>query len=115
MRRLPALADLPPLSYLRNGESIPRGRKTTVSKLCKIAGVPYRATVANERPVIVRYGREQCRARHVDVVGVRVRDLDSRVAALRALEALAFSFFDHAARHCVCHRGYFGPPRKRRG
>jgi hypothetical protein len=58
----------------------------------------------------VYFGRQQIRTQQADAVGVPVRDLESPEAALRALEALAHSFHDHAARACVCGRGFFVAP-----
>lgn len=80
---------------------------TTISQLCERADVVYRATVSKERAIIVYFGEENFRARDVDAVGVPVKDVQSPKAALRALEALAYSFHDHIARHCLCGKGYF--------
>ncbi len=83
---------------------LPEGRLTSLSGLCAQAGIPLKAT-APYRPVVVRHSVEQLRMPGADVVGVPVEDVASPEAAIRALEALAHSFHDHAARACV--RGLF--------
>lgn len=85
------------------------GVETDLRRLCEQAGVPLRAT-APPRTLLVYTGSRQIRTPAVDIVGVPTRDLTSPEAALRALEALAHSFHDHAARACVCHQGLFYPP-----
>lgn len=88
----------------RRRVAIPRGAlRTNVSDLCRRAGIPVRATVT--RDVFIYSGRRKVRTPDYDLVGVA--SPRSRVGALRALESLAHSFFDHAARHCVCGRGLF--------
>jgi hypothetical protein len=82
---------------------------TTLAQLCRQAKIRLRATVP-ERTLYVVTADQQIRTPTADIIGVPTTDLDSPEAALRALEALAHSFFDHAARACVCGRGLFAPP-----
>ncbi len=90
------------------------GIRTTLAELCERADVVLRYT-GESRPILLYHGDGQYRARGLNIVGVPVVDLASPEAAMRALEALAFSFHDHGARACVCHQGLFVPraPRKR--
>ncbi len=84
------------------------GKKTNLAQLCQQAEVRLRATVP-PRVLRIYTGTKQIRTPDVDIIGVPVEDLESREAALRALEALAHSFHDHSARVCVCGRGLFSP------
>jgi hypothetical protein len=94
----------------RGADALPtRGKWTTLAALCGQAGIPLRAT-APPRAYLVYTGAAQIRGPDADALGVPTVDLDSPETALRALEALAHSFHDHAARACVCGRGYFVAP-----
>lgn len=110
MRKLPFQVFIEPVIHRSNEEALRfAGQETDLRSLCKQAGIPLRATVPR-RKILVVYGKKQIKTPKFDIVGVPVRDLDSPEAALRALEALAYSFFDHGARACVCHRGLFTTP-----
>ena len=110
---IPARVFIEPPLY-RPDEALPidRGRWTTLPDLCEQAGIPLRYEGPARRILLYR-GRKQIRTQNADAVGVPVRDLQSHVAALRALEVLAYSFLDHGARACVCHRGLYSAPRGR--
>jgi hypothetical protein len=97
---------LRPVRYLHVPEV--DGIRTTLAELCERADVVLRYTGAS-RPILLYHGDGQYRARGLNIVGVPVADLASPEAALRALEALAYSFHDHGARACVCHQGLFVP------
>lgn len=79
---------------------------TDLEQLCVQAQIRLRAT-APRRCITIYSGQQQIRSPNIDYVGVPVSDLQSQDAALRALEALAHSFHDHAARACICGRGLF--------
>lgn len=100
--------DFDPVQNLRR-VAIPRSSlRTNVPDLCRRAGIPVLATV--DREVYVYRGRRKIRTPLYDLIGVPVGPR-SRIGALRALESLAFSFFDHFARYCVCGRGLFCAPK----
>jgi len=111
MTPIPARVFIDPPVY-RSEDALPvdRGEWTTLAKLCKQAGIPLRFT-GPKRKILLYRGRKQIRTRTADAVGVPVGDLASPLAALRALEVLAYSFLDHGARACVVQRGLFTPPR----
>jgi len=110
MKPLPALVFIDAPRYRPVGwRPASRGRFTTLADLCKEAKIPLRAT-APPRSIYVYCGTQQVRTPDIDFVGVPTKRLRGPTAALRALEALAHSFHDHAARHCVCGCGLFGPP-----
>lgn len=105
---------LPPLGFIRMpvhraaGTALPPGgRWTDLAGLCEQAGVRLRVT-APRTPTYVYQGEQSLRLPDALVVAVPEADLSSWRAALRALEVLAHGFHDHAARTCVCGRGYFG-------
>jgi hypothetical protein len=98
--------DFDPVANRRTVKIPPGAIACSVATLCRRAGIPIRATVL--RDVYVYRGRRKVRTPMFDLVGVP-DDPRSRVGAMRALESLAYSFFDHAARYCVCKRGYFVP------
>lgn len=98
--------DWDPVVPARSVKIPPGALRATVPRLCRRAGIPVLATV--DRPVYVYRGRRKIRTPAFDLVGVSISPR-SREGALRALEKLAYSFFDHCARYCVCHRGYFEP------
>lgn len=102
--KLPMHFDWDPVTPARTAKIPPDALRTTVPSLCRRAGIPVRATV--DRPVYVYRGRKKIRTPAFDLVGVPVAPR-SREGAMRALEKLAYSFFDHCARYCVCGRGYF--------
>lgn len=104
--KLPLIVMIEPVIY-QPQPPVVEGATTSLEALCLQAGVALRATTP-ARAIIIHFGRQQVRTPHVDVVGVPVRDLTTREAALRALEALAHSFHDHAAR--ACSRGLFTAP-----
>jgi hypothetical protein len=97
---------LRPVRY-RNVPDV-NGVRTTLAELCNRADVTLRYT-GDSREILLHHGVGQYRARGLNIVGVPVADLASPEAALRALEALAYSFLDHGARACVCHQGLFIP------
>ena len=105
MKPLPMIVMIEPLRYCRDWE-IPGGMSTDLPRLFEQAGVELRAETP-DRQIIVYHGSKQLRSVSTDAVGVPVRDLMSQEAALRALEALAFSFHDHAVRFSICGRGLF--------
>lgn len=96
--------DWDPVVPARSAKIPPGALRMTVPSLCRRAGIPVLATV--DRPVYVYRGRKKIRTPAFDLIGVPVSPR-SRAGALRALEKLAYSFFDHCARYCVCERGYF--------
>jgi hypothetical protein len=101
---IPMRLDFEPV-HNRRAAVIPKGAlRTSVPALCRRAGIPVRATV--DREIFIYRGRRKIRTPLYDLIGVPASPR-SRVGALRALESLAYSFFDHAARHCVCGRGLF--------
>jgi hypothetical protein len=102
--------DWDPITYRRNCKIPPGAIKTTVPGLCRRAGIPVRATV--DREIYVYRGRRKIRTPLYDLIGVPAGPR-SREGALRALESLAYSFFDRFARYCVCGRGLFSVPVKR--
>lgn len=97
---------LHPVSYRRVPDV--EGVRATLAELCERAGLRLRYT-GQSRPILVYHGEGQYRARGMNIVGVCVADLASEEAAVRALEALAYSFHDVGARACVCHQGLFVP------
>lgn len=108
MKLTPLMVESP--YYLPDREAkIPRGAvRVTLRGLCRRAGIMCRATIPSHRTIWMYCGSRQVRAATRDLVGVPMNDLRGRVAALRALEALAFGFLDHGARACVCGQGLFG-------
>jgi len=91
----------------RRRVAIPNGAiRTSVSDLCRRAKIPVRATVDRDVYIYRSQRRRKVRTPLFDLVGVPASPR-SREGALRALESLAYSFFDHFARYCVCGRGYF--------
>lgn len=87
------------------------GFETTLSQLCNQAGIPVRASRPPRRIHVVLGEERQLRLPDADIVGIPGGlDPEGPEAALRALEALAHAFHDHAARACVCGRGLFGIP-----
>jgi hypothetical protein len=96
--------DWDPVVFRRSCPIPPGAIQTSVSDLCRRAGIPVLATV--DREIFVYRGRRKIRTPLYDLVGVPASP-HSRVGALRALESLAHSFFDHFARYCVCGRGLF--------
>lgn len=96
--------DWDPVANVRRVGIPRRALKTSVPDLCRRAEIPVLVTV--ERVVYVYRGRKKVRTPFYDLVGIPA-DPRSRVGALRALESLAHSFFDHFARYCVCGRGLF--------
>lgn len=109
MKPIPWQPMIEPVIYTSENAVPTSGRWTTLAKLFRQAGITLRATVPS-RKILVYYGRRQIRTNRVDAVGVPTRNLDGRMAAIRALEALAYSFHDHAVRHSVCGRGLFVAP-----
>jgi hypothetical protein len=108
--KIPLQVFIDPVIYRPDEHYAPRKRVVTdLARLCRQARVLLRATVPSRR-VVVYTGRRQVRTPSADYVGVPVKELNGREAALRALEALAHSFHDHAARACICGRGLFCPP-----
>lgn len=101
--------DWNPITYRRSCAIPPGAIKTSVPDLCRRAGIPVRATV--DREIYIYRGRRKIRTPLYDLIGVPVGPR-SREGALRALESLAYSFFDHFARYCVCKRGLFSAPVK---
>jgi hypothetical protein len=99
--------DWDPVRYRRSCAIPPGAIKTSVPDLCRRAGIPVRATVARE--IYIYRGRRKIRTPLYDLIGVPASPR-SRDGALRALESLAYSFFDHFARYCVCGRGLFFAP-----
>lgn len=95
--------------YCPDADLPTEGKWTTLAELCAQAGIPCPVTVPPRR-ILMYHGTRQLSSEFADAVGVPVTDLTTPEAALRALEALAFSLHDHAARHCVCGRGYFRTP-----
>lgn len=90
---------------------IPRGAmRAYISGLCRRAKIPVRSTY--HRSIYVYRGTKKIRTPYFDIVGVPVAPR-SRIGALRALEALAYRFKEHHARHCVIGRGYFTTKRRR--
>jgi len=110
MYPLPIQMFIEPTLYRAKARLPPRklSVRTTLARLCKRAGIRLRATVPH-RDIVVYRGHRQVRTPHFDLVGVPVNPR-SPEGALRALEALAHSFHDHAARTCVCGRSLFRPP-----
>ena len=106
---LPMLIDWNPVANMRRVTIPLKALKTSVPDLCRRAGIPVLATV--DRDVYIYRGRKKVRTPTYDLVGIPVNPR-TRVGALRALESLAHSFFDHFARHCVCKRGYFSAVQK---
>ena len=100
--------DWDPVTYRRSCTIPPGAIKTSVPDLCHRAGIPVRASV--DREVYIYRGRRKIRTPLYDLIGVP--GARSREGALRALESLAYSFFDHFARYCVCGRGLFVAPVK---
>lgn len=99
-----------PVTYLPDAEvNVPnKAVRATLRGLCRRAGVVLRATTP-DRQIWVYYGSKQVRTQSMDLVAVP-RDsgaLRSRIASVRALEALAYGFRDHSARACVCKQGLF--------
>lgn len=109
MMRIPFQIWIEPVRY-RASVKVSRARRTDVSSLCRQAKVVLRATTSLPRRVFIYSGSQQFSTPDADYVGVPVKKLTGRVAALRALEALAHSFHDHAARTCVCGRDLFKAP-----
>jgi DNA-binding transcriptional regulator YiaG len=107
---IPARIGIEPPVY-RSASDLPlnRGRCTSLVELCEQAGIPLRYE-GPARQILVYRGRKSMRTPAGDAVGVPVDDLTSPLAALRALEVLAYSFFDYGARACVTHRGLFTTP-----
>jgi hypothetical protein len=104
MKPIPAIFDDVPVQNRRRFKVPPGAICRTVTSLCKQAGIPVNATTV--RPVYIYLGKQKIRTPECDLVGIS-ENPRSRVGALRALEALAFSFFDPCARFCVCKRGFF--------
>lgn len=88
----------------------PSVARTTVTELCRIAGIPVRVT-SSAVVVHLHAGAEHYRHRDTAIVGV-VFD-GTPESALRVLEVLAHGFHDYAARESVCGRGLFAPPVRR--
>ncbi len=101
---IPLRIDWEPVVNARAAALPPNAIKTSVPDLCRRAGIPVRATT--DRDVYIYRGSKKIRTPTYDLVGVPTNPR-TRVGALRALESLAHSFFDHCARHCVCKRGLF--------
>jgi len=112
MTPIPSLAFIEPM-HIKPTVRMPRNLhiRTSLAQLCQQAKIPMRYT-GPCRTIIVHHGRRQIRTSDVFLVGIprSAGSLHSRKAALRALEVLAHSFFDHAARHCVVGRGLFCAP-----
>jgi hypothetical protein len=101
---LPLRHDWEPVIYRRK-ITIPRGAiQTSVPDLCRRAGIEVQATV--DRAVFIYLGNRKVRSPNADLVGVPVSPRTWQ-GALRALETLAYDFFDHFARYCACGRGLF--------
>jgi hypothetical protein len=84
---------------------IPKGAmRLNVGALCRRAGIRELATY--DRVVIVYRGRRKVRTPGFDLIGVRESPRSQR-GALRALESLAYSFFDPCARHCLAQNDVF--------
>lgn len=97
---------VPPPTVRRSVVVPPRALRTTVSDLCRRAGISVQATT--DRPIVVVRGRRSIRTPAIDLIAVQCAP-KSAEGALRALEILAHGFHDPCARHCVCGRGYFAP------
>lgn len=110
MKPIAIRTDWDPVVYRRSCVIPPGALKTTVPDLCRRAGIPVRATV--DREIYIYRGRRKIRTPLYDLIGIPAAPR-SRVGALRALESLAHSFFDHFARYCVCGRGLFSAAGKR--
>lgn len=120
------LAAAHPATYrIISSSGLPRVlQETSLSELCKLAGIEERVT-GGHRPRILLvesrehflvpegYGIPSSVARGAGPSNVArgagpSRKL-TRTGALRILESLAYVFLDYAARECVCGRGLFGP------
>jgi hypothetical protein len=104
---IPMRLDWDPVVNSRHVLIPPGAIKTSIPDLCRRAGIPVRATT--DRAIYIYRGRKKVRTPIYDLVGVPI-DPRTSVGALRALESLAYSFFDHFARYCVCKRGLFIAP-----
>ena len=109
--KLPIPMHSVPPPAVRQSIKIPTASlRTTVTDLCRRAGISVQATI--DRPVVVVRGRRSVRTPKLDLVAVPCAP-KSAEGALRALEILAHGFHDPCARHCVCGRGYFSPMEKK--
>lgn len=109
MNPIPSRIFIEPPIY-RQEKDLPSGRRTTLPALCKRVGIACRFSGPQKR-ILLFPGSQQIRTLTVDGVGVPDGlDLAGPVAALRALEALAYSFLSHGARACVANQGLFSPP-----
>jgi hypothetical protein len=103
--RLPLpMCSVPPPTVRRRIAVPPAALRTTVSDLCRQAGIAVQATT--DRPIVVVRGRRSVHTPALDLVAVSCSPR-SPEGALRALEILAHGFHDPCARYCVCGRGYF--------
>lgn len=95
-------------------------REVTLRELCEAARIPCRVTAEGSRRILLHGGLDHHRSPNAYFVGgvrgVHGSGAMGRVAALRALEVLAYSFMDYGARESVCGRGLFvarEPPGRR--
>ena len=107
--RLPIRLDLHAIVYRQDVHLPLAVWWTTLPDLVACAGLPLRATVPDRR-ICVYVGTAQIRTSDSDIVGIPDLPLGQAEAALRALEALAYSFHHHGARACVYGRGIFYAP-----
>lgn len=89
-------------------------REVTLRELCEVAGILCRVTIEKPRKILLHLGSDHYRSPNTyfvsvdDIGGEPWEDgTMSRVAALRVLEVLAYSFLDYGARESVCGRGLF--------
>jgi hypothetical protein len=101
---IPMLIDFGPVENRRRFAPPHDALRTSVPDLCARAKIAVNATT--DREIYVYRGHRKIRTPDRDLVGIHV-DPHTRLGALRALEALAYCFFDPCARYCVCGRGLF--------
>jgi hypothetical protein len=86
--------------------------RTTLSDLCKLAGVSVCVSGGEGRSILCVTGSDHFLVDRDYLVGVGDEWSADRTAALRVLEVLAHGFHDYAARECVCRKKLFSLPKR---
>jgi hypothetical protein len=113
MKTIPRQAFVPAPEILYEGTPKPKVfARVTLRELCDVAQIQCRVSGGYQLPILLCRGSAHFHGHERYYVGVGDEWRPTRVRALRALEALAHSFHDYAARECVCRPDVFGPPNR---
>lgn len=86
----------------------------TLKNLCLVAGIQYRFICEIENNWFIDETTNQhFKTKQGNIIGIsKFIQEPEPIKAMRIIEIMAYSFFDYAARECVCGKGYFGAPER---